>query len=412
MWLGRNFFFFFVGTVLSSAGTAMVPVALSFAILYSGRSPTFLGVILAAQTIPTVVFLLAGGVIGDRWPRRRVMIGADALRCVTQIILAMYLVGGRSSLLPLAAMSALIGLGNAFFLPASGRLVVEIISPKLIIKANSILRLANAVALVLGPASAGVLVVWIGAGWVIGLDGVSYALSALCLLCIKVQPAVRPPAPYARRPVLHDFLEGLGAFSQRRWLWLVVGQFGLVNLFAAAPLLVIGPVMLAKLPNGVTAWGLLLSAIGVGGACGTIAIMRVRPRRPLVVMEVAVGLIVVPLFLLAFRVALPLVQISGVCFGFGAAVLNILLMTIIQQQVPQAVLSRVMSIVQLAAIALVPVGYALAGPGALWLGPNLALGTGAFCVALSILVLLSQKEIRDFGIAQDNEISAQPTALR
>ena len=82
---GRNFRLYLAGATLSAIGTAMVPVALSFAVLDAGLPASALGLVLAAQTIPTVALLLIGGVIGDRWSRRRVMIGTDLLRCVAQI---------------------------------------------------------------------------------------------------------------------------------------------------------------------------------------------------------------------------------------------------------------------------------------------------------------------------------------
>ena len=74
---GRNFRLYLAGATLSAIGTAMVPVALSFAVLDAGLPASALGFVLAAQTIPTVALLLLGGVIGDRLSRRRIMIGAD-----------------------------------------------------------------------------------------------------------------------------------------------------------------------------------------------------------------------------------------------------------------------------------------------------------------------------------------------
>lgn len=82
----RQAFIYLTGATLSYAGTALVPVALSFAVLQSGHGPDGLGLVLAAQSVPTIILLLLGGVLGDRCPRRSIMIGADLLRAVVQTI--------------------------------------------------------------------------------------------------------------------------------------------------------------------------------------------------------------------------------------------------------------------------------------------------------------------------------------
>jgi len=78
----REFALFFVATSVSTLGTSMIPVALTFALLTSGYTVTTVGAVFAAETLPAVVLLLVGGVVGDRWPRRLVMTGADILQTV------------------------------------------------------------------------------------------------------------------------------------------------------------------------------------------------------------------------------------------------------------------------------------------------------------------------------------------
>jgi hypothetical protein len=79
----REFTLFFVATSVSTLGTSMIPVALTFALLTSGYTVTTVGAVFAAETLPAVVLLLVGGMVGDRWPRRLVMTGADILRSFT-----------------------------------------------------------------------------------------------------------------------------------------------------------------------------------------------------------------------------------------------------------------------------------------------------------------------------------------
>lgn len=393
----RNFRLYLAGATLSAIGTAMVPVALSFAVLDAGLRAGALGLVLAAQTIPTVALLLIGGVIGDRWSRRRVMIGSDALRCVAQVALALALIGGSHSLAMLVSLTALVGVGNAFFGPASSGFLVGIVDKESLSRANGKLRTGNALAMIIGPSAAGLIVVVVGPGWTLGLDGLSYAASALCLALVVLRPDARATAAPRNRHVGRDLREGFQAFADRRWLWLVVGQFGLLNLIAIAPFRVIAPVLLATLPNGARAWGLLLGAVGAGALAGAIGATRWQPRRALVAVELAVCSLLPLLFLLAAGAPFAVLLAGGVAFGIGAAVLSVLTLTAIQREVPLDVLSRVMSVVQLADMGLIPLGYVLAAPAAALLGAHGALASAAACVLVTVGLLLSVPDIRRFG---------------
>jgi len=394
---GRNFRLYLAGAALSAIGTAMVPVALSFAVLDAGLGAGALGLVLAAQTIPTVGLLLIGGVVGDRWPRRRVMIGSDWLRCAAQIVLASALIAGSHSLLLLVVLTALIGVGNAFFTPASGGFLVGIVEKETLARANGTLRTANALAMIIGPSIAGLIVAGVGAGWTLGLDGLSYAASAVCLGLVTLPPAAGPTTAPGSRNVARDLREGFRAYAERRWLWLLVGQFGLLNLIAIAPFRVIAPVLLAALPDGARAWGVLLGMVGAGALAGAIGATRWQPKRTLVAVDLAVCSLLPLLFLLAADAPFVLLLAGGAAFGVGAAVLSVLTMTAIQREIPLAVLSRVLSVVQLADMGLTPLGYILAAPAVALLGPHATLAAAASCVLVSVGVLLSFADIRRFG---------------
>src|SRR5665213_2279521 len=393
----RNFSLYLTGTTLSAIGSAMAPVALSFAVLDAGLPATALGIVLAAQTVPTLVFLLVGGAVGDRWPRRMVMIGADLLRCCVHTALALLLIEGFPSMAALVSLTALIGVGNAFFGPASGGWLAGIVDKERLARANGVLRTGNAMAMVIGPSVAGLIVVGVGPGWALGIDGLSYAASALCLGLVRIQPEPHPAPAMVARPMSSDFRDGLSAFAQRRWLWLMVGQFGLLNMLAMAPFRVLAPTLLAARPDGARAWGLLLGAVGAGALAGALATMRWQPRRTLVAIEIAICVLVAPLLLLAVRAPFPVVLAGGVALGVGAAVLSVLMISVIQREVPMTLLSRVISFVQLADMGLIPIGYILAGPAAALLGPHTALAAGASCVLISVGGLLCFPDIRRFG---------------
>jgi MFS family permease len=122
----RNFRRFYAGYTTSQLGSAMSGVAVTFAVLGSGGSAAGLGCVFAAGVIPQVHFMLGGGVLADRLGRRKVMLGADAARLTAQGILAAALLLGAPSIWLFVVLSAVLGIGEAFFAPALGGLTPSI----------------------------------------------------------------------------------------------------------------------------------------------------------------------------------------------------------------------------------------------------------------------------------------------
>jgi MFS family permease len=298
----RSAYTYLCGASLSYIGTAIVPVALSFAVLDAGYGASGLGLVLAAQTVPTILLLLFAGVAGDRWSRRRIMIGADCFRAVVQGVLATCLIYGCAPLALVVGISALIGIGNAFFQPASGGFLTEIVPKEQLGRTNGLLRTANALAMVIGPAIGGALVATLGSGWGIALDAASFAASALCLW--SIQPS-RPLAPATRtKPCARrDLVEAFQAIRRTKWLSLILIQYGVLNMLAIGPFNVIVPVVLSQsrpmAAGGAGAWGALLSGIGVGAVVGALACARRQPQNMLLGVEAAAAMLCMPIFLLA-----------------------------------------------------------------------------------------------------------------
>ena len=125
----RRFRLLWLGQATSTLGDGLVPVALAFAVIQTlDGSPTDLGIVLAAQTLPLVVFVLAGGVWADRLPRQMVMLVSDVIRCAVQATMAVLLLSGRAELWELIVLVAIYGTAQAFFQPAATGLVPATIS--------------------------------------------------------------------------------------------------------------------------------------------------------------------------------------------------------------------------------------------------------------------------------------------
>ncbi|MFD4607400.1 MFS transporter [Streptomyces sp. NPDC058440] len=383
----RDFSVFFVGYVTSNFGTSMASVALAFAVLHRGGSPSDLSLVLAARIVPMVLFLLSGGVLGDRLSRRRVMLVADCLRALSQGALAVLFLAGAPPLWIVLALAACGGLGEALFRPSFDGLIPELAPKERLPEANSWLGLAQSAASVGGPALAGVLVAVTSAATVLLLDALSYLVSVGALLALRIGDRAPDSGDSS---VVAELRAGWRIFSSYTWLWTVTLQFTLFNLIVWAPYLVLGPVSVDRSYGGSEAWGLILGAFGGGSVLGGLLLLGRRPSRPLVVTTLITFLWAAPSAALAVRAPLWTVCAAALAAGVSSAVFNSLWMTTIQLHVPADSLSRVMSYVTFGAYSVGPVGLALAGPLAesTSIGMVLAVGVGWQIVANSVVLML------------------------
>ncbi len=383
---------FLTGRVLSLLGSSMAPLAISFAILDHSGTATQVGEVLAAQSIPLVAFLVFGGSAADRWGRRRVMVLADLLRAGAQAALATWVIAGHPPLGAFAGAEAVIGVGQAMFGPATTGLVPDLVAdPSDLQAANSLRGLANSLATVAGPALAGIVVAAINPGWAIAVDAATYLASAALLVSLRL-PA-RPPIPSASFAA--QLREGWTEFWGRTWLWVIVAQYALFHLIVLAPFMVLGVVIAKTSLGGPTAWGAILAALSLGSLAGSLVTLHVRPRRPLLVATLSGFTWIAPTLMLGLTAPAWAIAIGAFSAGTGLGVFGPLWDTTLQHHIPERVLSRVSSYDYLGSVALLPVGYALAGPLAAILGGHTILIAAAAWIAISTFAVLAMPAVRN-----------------
>jgi hypothetical protein len=386
----RNFRRFFAGYVTSLLGTSMSGVAVVFAVLDSGGTATDLGYVAAARIVSYVAVVLGAGVLADRFGRRPVMLGADALRCCAQAGLAVALFAGRPPVWLFMALAALVGTGEGLFAPALDALKVQIAPGDALVSANALTGAATAATGIAGPALAGVLVAVAGPAPVIAVDAASYGVSVLALALLRLPPS--RPAP--GQSLLREFGEGWRQFASRTWLWVTTVQFALFNLITWAPYLVLGPVLARDYLGGARAWGLILAASGAGALLAGLVALGRKPGRPLLLATVATFGYPVPCLLLALHAPGPAVAAGAFTAGSGGTLFVTFWLTTMQQQVPAEALARASSFVTFGAYGLGSAGLALAGPVAQAAGIARVLGAGAVWSVLSSVVVLALPQVR------------------
>jgi MFS family permease len=290
----RSFRLLLIGQTTSALGSAMLPIALSFAILADGGTAFDIGLVFGTVFIAELVLYLVGGVAADRYPRRSVMVVADTVRGASQLALAALLIVGNAPLLALCACTAVQGAAGGFFLPAAISLMPAVVDPDELQPANGLAQITSSAAGVLGPAIAGILVLTIGGGWAIAANGVSFLVNALMLTQVRSRRAELSPTMGAS--LLGQLREGWSAFRAIDWYVAIACSWSLLQVFLGA-YYAVGPVVAKQYLGGAGAWAAILTVGGIGSAVGGLAVIRLRPRRPLsAAMLCSVPFSLMPLF--------------------------------------------------------------------------------------------------------------------
>lgn len=386
----REFRLLFTGQAFSLLGDGMVAVALSFAVLDLTGSVSDLGYVFAARLVPLVVFLLAGGVLADRLPRRAVMLAADVTRLASQGVMAALLISGRAQLWELVVTQAFHGAATAFFNPASTGLMPAVVSAGRLQQANALRGMSMASGRVAGPALAGVLVALAGPGWAIAADAASFGVSAFFLTRLRLPAHERVPV----KPFLRDLHEGWREVVTRKWLWSILLFAGVANMSSTA-FMILGPFVAKASLGGAGAWALIVSALGAGSVVGGLAALQLRPRRPLEASIATFLFFGLPPVMLALRLPAVAVAAGALVAGLGTGFGNPLWETVLQQNIPRRALSRVSAYDWLVSIALAPVGQVLVGPISSAIGIDATLWASAAIFVSGVLVTLSVREVRE-----------------
>ena len=385
----REFRLLFGGQAVSALGDQIVIVALAFAVLEVGGSTSEVGLVLAAGTLPLVATVLVGGVVADRVSRRAVMVAADLVRIASQGAMAALLIAGVAEVWMLALLAGATGAATGFFGPASTGLLPEVVLAEQLQPANALRASVAATGEILGPAVGGVLVAAAGAGWAMGFDAATFAVSAACLAGLRLP--VRGPTP--RKRFVYDLREGWAVFRSRRWVWSFVLYFAIGNVLWGA-WAALGPVVAERDLGGAAAWGAVLAAMGVGALFGSLLAVQAKPRRPLLVAAVADGLFALPLACLAAAPPAVPIACGALLAGAGMALATSLWESTLQRHIPNESLSRVSSYDWFGSLAFAPLGLAVWGSIAASIGIGVSLWVAFGLVVLLTLALIAVPDVR------------------
>jgi DHA3 family tetracycline resistance protein-like MFS transporter len=357
-----------IAMCVSLLGDGAFLVAVAWQVYELSNTPAAMSVVGIAMTVPTIVFLLIGGVASDRFDRRMVMVAADLLRAVAGAALAVLVLTDAIEVWQIAVIAAIYGTGAAFFAPAFDALVPDIVPRDRLAQANALDQLMRPIVFrMAGPAIGGVLVASASAGMVFALDAASFVVSATTLLMMRVAAT---PAARARSSVGRDLAEGWRFVRARAWLWVTFASAAVAYLCFMGPVEVLLPYVVKNdLEGSARDLGMVFAAGGVGSVACAIAMgQRNLPRRGIAFIYACWTLATVAVAGYGVSSAVWQLMLAAVAFNALETAGTIVWATLKQRHVPRRMLGRVSSLDWLISIGLLPVSFALTGPVASVLG--------------------------------------------
>jgi DHA3 family tetracycline resistance protein-like MFS transporter len=371
----RPFALLWLGQTISTLGDGVNLTALAWQVLVLTGSGAAMGIVLIATSVPRLLFLLLGGVIADRLPRRLLMLWADAGRAVAVGAIAILSFTNTLQFWQLIALGLLFGLSQAFFLPAYQSIAPQLVEVEALPSANALNGLTREIGILVGPALGAVLVANFSTASAFGFDALTFLVSALCLLAVRVpikpllaqegldtEPAQHPGA----RGVFADIREGIGYIATSSWLWVTIAIASLGNALRA-PYSVTLPLHVRDFyHSGVGLYGAIISASAVGAILATLIVGQVRRIHHRGVVAYS-ALVVSSLAMMAFALPVPhdlvpVVTLTAFALdGAGIGGFEIIWVTVLQEMVPSEKLGRVSSVDFVGSFLFQPLGLAAIG---------------------------------------------------
>ena len=380
----RDFRILWTGMTISLIGDGIFLIAIAWESYSLWNAPAALSIVGIGMTIPTIAFLLIGGVVSDRRDRRVVMAWADGLRAVAVAVLAALVLMGALRFWELVVLVAFYGVGTAFFMPAFEAILPELLPKSELPAANALDQFVRPIAMrLVGPVAGGALVA-ASAGIAFAIDAASFAA---CLAAVLAMPRRAGRRVDVQSSSVAALKEGLRFVRQRVWLWGTLLSAAIAYLVFLGPTEVLLPFLVKnELHASAGTLGLVLAAGGLG-AVGGAAFMghRGHPRRDVTVMYMTWT--IATLAIAGYGIANAAWQLMLVCLVFNAleAAGTIVWATIKQQHVPGSMLGRVSSLDWLISIGLLPLSFALTAPAAAVFGARATLvGAAALGAAVTL----------------------------
>jgi MFS family permease len=395
----RNYRLYFSGQSVSLIGTWMQKTAVSWVIYSETHSKFMLGLTLFASLFPSFIFSFLGGVVSDRYNRYKVLLVTQVASMIQAVLLTLLIFFRHYSVWEIIALSALLGLINAFDVPARQSLVYEMVDdkadlPNALALNSSMVNLSR----LIGPGIAGLALEKFGDDICFGLNAVSFIAVIGSLLMMKLPKYI--PKPHNKN-VFGDLKEGFVYIKQTPSIALVLLMLALISLLVL-PYSTLIPVYAKDIFKGTAStFGIIDSVIGLGAFCGAIYLASLKPGRNLrKILARNTVIFGVGLVLFSHATNYPLALLFSAVVGFGMMSQITISNTLIQTTVDPAMRGRVISFYAMAFFGMQPLGGLLVGTISQWIGtPDTVLIQGIITLIIGVVLYRFLKKERERKLA-------------
>jgi MFS family permease len=357
---------FFIARFISNYGNGMSPIALAFGILaLPNGSANLLGLTLGVTSAMFILMVPFGGVIADKYGRAKMVGLTDTLAGLILFIQVIYFATGDVPLAVLLIVNGCYGLLSGIFWPAFTGIMPSIVPEAGLQKANAVNSLAANAGLILGAASAGILIDTYGAAITLGIDAASFVIAGVLVSTLS---HLTPPMANNTNTMMKDFVDGWRVFKSFNWIVIVVVSFSFIVMCWAAAENVLGPLIALEHFNGAKSWSVVITAESAGLVVGALVAIKIKPKYPIRFLQISSFTLCFYMFSLAKPQSLLVIAICAFFFGITLDLWGTLWYTALHRMVPRDALSRVSSFDAMGALVFKPIGLAIAAPISLLIG--------------------------------------------
>ncbi|MGH2444219.1 MAG: MFS transporter [Chloroflexota bacterium] len=386
----RPFALLWSGQTISRIGNGVYSTVLAWTVYAISHSTSATGFVIMASAIPQVIFLLAGGLVGDRVSRRAIILVSDSLSGIAAGSVAVIALTGHLTVPLLAVLAVIFGTVSAFFLPAYQAIIPEVISAEQLQTANGLEGLSMSAVSIAGPSIGAAVYAWGRVGAAFGFDALTFLVSASTMLLIRVPGRIVT----VKQSIWEDVREGWGYVRGTSWLWVSIVLAAFANAAGTGPIGVLMPAIIDRLHLGIAYLGLTFTIMGLALLAGNVIVAQLPPLRHRgYIMYIMWAMIDLGPVVFGVAPNFLVLAAGAVLLGAGGAA-DAIWQGLVQEAVPRQYLSRVYSLDLLGSLALRPIGLAASGVIAAYIGPNATMVGGGLLAFAFVVAGLAVPAIR------------------
>ncbi|EEM87143.1 MULTISPECIES: MFS transporter [Bacillus cereus group] len=352
-----NFLFLWAATLFSSFALAFFTFSQTWYIAKTLNLEASLGVVFVALSVPRLIFMIIGGAVADKFPKKNIMFYSNIIRAILVATILTWFIVGDVTLYTFALFALFFGLADAFFWSADGSILPELVEKSRLTQANSLTQMTNQASVILGPVLGGILIKFTNYETIFSITILLLIVAAI--LVQKIQFTM-PEQQNTDKGMFTSIKEGILYVKESPFLstFLICSAF--LNLFLIGPMQVGFPLFVKNVLHGDSLqFSYLEASVGGGMAIGAVIVglKNINRRRGLfcIIMMLLSGV-----FFLSINFSTVLWQalLAGMFYGITIAMAIVPLMAMIQSTVKEEMMGRVMSLLMLSSMGFIPLSYA------------------------------------------------------